>query len=63
MNHTLTRSCFLLWALGFAGMWGTKGVRSLGETPFEVSTCLALVGGLSMCFLVALEWYATGRRG
>ncbi|MEM7307016.1 MAG: hypothetical protein AAF682_10120 [Planctomycetota bacterium] len=62
MNSILLRFCFALWFLGFTGMWSTKGVRALGDLPFAISTRLALVGGLSLCFLVILDAYARVRR-
>ena len=55
MNILLSRFCLGLWGLGFAGMWSTKGVHALGELPFAISARLALVGGISLCFLVVLD--------
>ncbi len=55
MNVALARFCMLLWLLGFAGMWMTKGVRGMGELPFEVFARMWVVGGLSLCFVVVLN--------
>ena len=62
MNNTLHRFCFAIWMLGFAGMWITKGVRLLGELPFEICARLSLVGGLSLCFLIAVDLLVRTRR-
>ena len=59
--NALHRTCFALWIVGFAGMWLTKGLKPVGELPFEFCACLAAVGAMSLVFLLALELCARAR--
>ncbi len=58
MNTKLSSSCALLWVLGFAGMWVSKGVFDLGQgaLPFDLATWIWAVGGLTYCLLGALSF-------
>ena len=64
MVNVLARFCGLLWLLGFAGMWVTKGIfdLGLGSMPFEIFARFWVVGGLSLVFVTGLMVLGDPRR-
>ena len=64
MLTALARFCGLMWLLGFAGMWVTKGFFDLGagSIPFEIFARFWAVGGLSLVFVTGLTMLGDPRR-
>lgn len=64
MLTALARFCGLMWLLGFAGMWVTKGLFDLGmgSMPFEIFARFWGVGGLSLAFVTGLMVLGDPRR-